>query len=73
MDKILEMKFKSESGKLVTLTLDSPKEDITEQIVKESMTSIIGQNALAAPNDESVVGIDSARVITKTVVELAVA
>lgn len=73
MDQVLELKFKSESGKVITISLDSPREDLTDTGVKETMTGIIGQNALVAPNDEAVVGIDSARIVTKTIQEFLVA
>jgi len=46
---------------------------LTDTGVKETMTGIIGQNALVAPNDEAVVGIDSARIVTKTIQEFLVA
>lgn len=42
--KKLTMKFKTGKGKSVTISLDNPKENITEQEIKDAMDLIVEKN-----------------------------
>lgn len=72
MEKYLTLVFVSEAGKNVSIKIDSPKDDLQAEIVKDAMTRIIGQNVLVSTDDARVAAIVSADVTTKSVVEFAV-
>ncbi|NMB27713.1 MAG: DUF2922 domain-containing protein [Tissierellia bacterium] len=67
----LEMEFKDADGKKFSLSLDEPREDITDLEVKAVMDDVIAKNIFytAAGDIVTTVG---ARIITTTVEELEI-
>lgn len=68
MKTLLEMVFKTGSGKKFKITLDSPKEEITPAEIESAMNLIISKNLFAVDGELS--EIDSARIITTQTDEL---
>lgn len=67
----LEMEFKDELGKKFTLSLDEPREDISEIEIKATMDDIVARNVFYT-NGGDIVAVAGARIITTTVDELEI-
>lgn len=67
----LELAFRDEAGKKFTISIDSPREDLTEGEVSSAMEDIVDKEIFATPTGD-VVALDSARLISTTVEELDV-
>ncbi len=60
--KKLIMTFKSSDDKKVSISVDNPREDLTENEIKEAMDTIIEKN-IFSPNGASLVSSISAKVV----------
>ena len=60
--KKLVMTFKSSDNKKVSLSVDNPREDITENEIKSAMDLIVSKN-IFAPNGSDIVDVFEAKVI----------
>ena len=60
--KKLIMTFKSSYDKKVSISVDNPREDLTESEIKEAMNTIIEKN-IFSPNGGSLVSSVSAKVV----------
>jgi len=60
--KKLIMTFKSSDDKKVSISVDNPRENLTESEIKEAMDTIIEKN-IFSPNGGSLVSIISAKVV----------
>ena len=69
MAKTLQLNFNTATGKKVTLTVDEPRTDLTEQSVEAAMQEIIASGAFEVDGTPltTVVG---ARIIERNVTEL---
>lgn len=65
MAKKLVMAFKTVEGTTSTLTVDEPKDGLTEADVREVMDTIVVQNMFNT-NSGDLVGVKSAEIITTT-------
>ena len=65
MSKKLTMSFKTAEGKTSTLTVDEPKDGLTEAEVRAVMNTIITKNVFNT-NDGDLTAIKSAQIITTT-------
>ena len=66
--KKLLMTFKTNDGKKVSLSTDDPREDITEEEIKNAMTTIIN-SGIFAPNGSSLIEMVEAKVVETDTVE----
>lgn len=64
----LLMTFKDEDAKRVSLTVDEPKEDLTETEIKDVMDLVVSKN-IFAPNGLSIVGAVEAKIIVTDTTE----
>ena len=60
--KKLIMTFKSSDDKKVSISVDNPREDLTENEIKEAMNTIVDKN-IFSPNGASLVSSISAKVV----------
>lgn len=60
--KILLMTFANEDGKKVSLSIDDPREDLTEEEIKATMDLVVSNN-LFAPNGYDLVSSVEAKVV----------
>ena len=60
--KKLVMTFKSSDDKKVSISIDDPRENLTENEIKEAMDTIIEKD-IFSPNGESLVEAISAKVV----------
>lgn len=60
--KKLVMTFKSSDDKSVNITVDNPREDLTEGEIKEAMDTILEKD-IFSPNGGSLVSIVNAKVV----------
>lgn len=67
----LEMEFKNVEGKKFSLTIDDPREDVTEEEIRTAMDDIIARNIFYTTGGDVVTPV-AARVITTTVEELEI-
>lgn len=67
----LEMDFADEEGKKFKLTLDSPREDVTELEVRQTMNDVVDKNIFYTPIGDLVEAI-GARIVTTVVDELEI-
>lgn len=67
----LEMEFKDIAGKKFSLSLDEPKEDLTEIEVKAAMDEVVNKNIFFTKEGD-VVETVGARLVTTTVEELEI-
>ena len=72
MTKVLELKFDTENGKTMTLTVNEPKESLTAAEVEAVMQTIIASNVFHN-NGSSLVAINQARIVDRTVSEFELA
>ena len=60
--KRLVMTFKTTDDKKVSLSVDNPKEDITESEIKDAMDLVVSKN-IFAPNGADIVSAVEAKVV----------
>jgi len=72
MTKVLELKFNTENGKTMTLTVNDPKESLTAGEVEAAMQEIIASNVFHY-NGSSLVAINQARIVERNVSEFELA
>ena len=66
--KRLVMTFKSSDDKKVSLSVDNPREDITENEIKSAMDLVVSKN-IFAPNASDIVSVVEAKVIVTDTTE----
>ncbi|WP_188205628.1 DUF2922 domain-containing protein [Alkalibacillus aidingensis] len=66
MSKRLEMKFRNEDGRLVTISMDDPKYPVDPEQVKQVMDKIVAEDVFTS-NDQSITEISHAQVVERTV------
>ena len=66
--KKLVMTFKSSADKKVSLSVDNPREDITENEIKSAMDLVVSKN-IFAPNGSDIVAVVEAKVIVTDTTE----
>ncbi|WP_066633288.1 DUF2922 domain-containing protein [Desulfolucanica intricata] len=62
----LQMRFVTQAGSRVTISLDNPRDDLTEAEVTAAMDQIIASNIFITTGGD-LVGKDSAQIIDRTV------
>ena len=60
--KRLLMTFKTTDDKKVSLSVDNPREDITESEIKDAMDLVVSKN-IFAPNGADIVSVVEAKVV----------
>lgn len=63
--KVLQLIFKNANGKKVTISLEDPKDSITEEDIKTAMETVVAKNVFLK-NDYELVSADSARIVATT-------
>lgn len=71
MAKTLQLNFSTAGGKKMMLTVDEPREDVTEEEVGAAMQEIIDAGAFAVEG-HALNAIVGARIVERTVTELSV-
>jgi hypothetical protein len=71
MAKTLELQFATESGKLVRISLENPKEPIDQAVVKQSMEQIIAAGVFYSANGDPAT-VQGARVIERNVTDVEI-
>lgn len=71
MAKTLELIFETAAGKNVTLSIDDPRENLTNEELQTSMQTIIAQNVFEVEGSP-LASAKNARVIDRNVVEYEV-
>lgn len=66
MDKTLQMIFVNEAGGNVTISVQDPHEDLSEQVVAGVMTMLIEKNVFVS-NGGALVSIHSARLVSRDI------
>ena len=66
--KKLLMTFKSDEGKKISLSVDDPSPNITEEEIKSAMETIIN-SGIFAPNGESLIEMVEAKVVETDTIE----
>ena len=66
--KKLVMTFKTNDDKKVSLSVDNPREDITENEIKSAMELIVSKNVFA-PNGSDIVAVVDAKVVVTDTTE----
>jgi len=66
--KKLLMTFKTDEGKKVSLSVDDPRPNITEEEIKSAMETIIN-SGIFAPNGESLIEMVEAKVVETDTIE----
>ena len=66
--KRLLMTFKTDGGKKVSISVDNPRTDITENEIKDAMTTILNSN-IFSPNGGSLVEMVEAKIVETDTVE----
>ena len=66
--KKLVMTFKSSDDNKISLSVDNPREDITENEIKSAMDLIVSKN-IFAPNGSDIVAVVEAKVIVTDTTE----
>ena len=67
----LEMEFKNAEGKKFSLSIDEPREDVTEEEIGATMDQVIAKNIFHTTGGDVVTRV-GARIITTTVAELEI-
>lgn len=67
----LEMEFKNAEGKKFTLSLDEPREDVTESEIRAVMDEVVTKNVFITTGGDVTTPV-GARVITTTIEELEI-
>ena len=66
--KKLLMTFKTDEGKKVSLSVDDPKPNITEEEIKNAMETIIN-SGIFTPNGESLIEMNDAKIVETDTIE----
>jgi len=66
--KKLLMTFKTDEGKKISLSVDDPRPNITEEEIKSAMETIIN-SGIFAPNGESLIEMVEAKVVETDTIE----
>lgn len=69
MTKILQLQFETAQGKSVTISVDEPKNNLTQIEIQNGMLAIIGSTAFQY-DGSPLAAIKSAKVIDRTVTEI---
>lgn len=69
MAKTLQLNFNTASGKKVTMTVDEPRADLTEQSVEAAMQEIIASDVFEL-NGAPLASAAGARIVERNVTEL---
>ena len=69
MGKRIELIFKNELGRNVTLALDNPVEPVNQVLVAQVMDQVIATNVFVSPGGP-LVGKHGARIVENTVTEI---
>ena len=69
MAQVLRMTFLTAAGNRVSITVDNPKDDLTQAQVQTAMDTIISKNILLATGGD-LTAIDSAAIINTTTTEI---
>ena len=64
--KRLVMTFKTTDDKKVSLSVDNPREDITESEIKDAMDLVVSKNIFAPNGADIVSGVEAKVVVTDT-------
>lgn len=72
MNKVLELKFTLSNDKTIVLTIPNPKENITDEQVASAMQAIVTSNVFDR-DGAYIIGIHSARIVDREVIEFNVA
>lgn len=67
--KRLEMVFKNQKDKTTRMSLDNPREDITDAEIKSAMENVVAANIFETA-DGDIVSIASARIVSTDVQEI---
>ena len=70
--KRLVMVFKSTADKQVSISIDNPREDVTEQEIKDVMDLILSSN-IFFPNGEELVSLFEANIVVTNTTEYELA
>ena len=70
--KRLVMVFKSTADKQVSISIDNPREDVTEQEIKDVMDLILSSN-IFLPNGEELVSLVEAKIVVTNTTEYELA
>lgn len=73
MEKTLNLIFEDAGKTKTTISLDQPKEDLTDEVVKQAVEALLGAGVLISAKNLPLTGIASANVTTKTVETFEVA
>ena len=66
MKKRLVMNFKTALGKKISISVDDPREDLTEEDIKGAMDLILSKNIFTANGDDLAIAVDAKIVETGT-------
>lgn len=66
INKRLVMTFKSADDKSVSLTIDDPREDLTEAQIKDAMELVVSKNIFAPGGEDITVAVSAKVVVTDT-------
>ncbi|WP_102691728.1 DUF2922 domain-containing protein [Rummeliibacillus pycnus] len=71
MSKVLQLQFKTPDGTPCSLTVDTPKEDLTSEVIYQVMNTVLDSKVFAMQGVElsEIVG---ARFVERTITELQV-
>ncbi|MFJ8260895.1 DUF2922 domain-containing protein [Rummeliibacillus sp. NPDC094406] len=69
MAKVLQLQFKTSDGTACSLSVDTPKEDLTPEVIYQVMNTVIDSKVFAI-NGVTLSEIVGARYIERTVTEL---
>lgn len=67
----LQLRFRNEEGRIVTFTLDAPKEPVDVTEVNHAMDEILEENAFTSTGGD-LVSKHSARIVERTVDEIEI-
>lgn len=67
-EKVLQMVFKNTAGEKVTISVDDPKDTLTEAQIKTAMETIIEKNIFMKNNYDLISAVE-AKIVTKEITE----
>lgn len=68
MDKSLVMTFLNENNKKVSISVDDPREDVTQEEIKIVMDSIVSKNIFIS-NGGNLIKVEGAKIVSTSVTE----
>ncbi|RKQ14453.1 DUF2922 domain-containing protein [Lysinibacillus endophyticus] len=68
MTQVLELKFDTDNGKQVTLSINNPKSNLTPAEIATAMTTVINQNVFHK-DGHALTAINQARMVARTITE----